>query len=399
MIRKGIELGPEQEMALLAAGTETRRHANGARLESLADQVDWSLLANLLARARLLPTLGPRILEIAGEKASAGFEQDVAASVEAVSRQDALFMLICGRLMETLGAAGIRAALLKGPALGEELYGEPGRRTSSDIDLLVPVERLEEAVRLVGDLGYAAPTDPLELNGRPLLHFAMLHEHGEMPAVELHWRIHWYEDSFARERLLPPTPQGLDWRPQPVDQLASLLLYYARDGLGSLRQATDLGAWWDRFGDDLPPGGLETLVETYPELGPAVAAAARVAERTIGLPAERVLRRNGRLGPRGRLAVRLADPRPYVTPQQFYAEIGLIDGLLTPRRGLRAFVRRQVAPSHEVIREHVERAQGAHVTTRAGYAARVLGRYAIAFGRLLRVPGASRLRFGPSPAS
>lgn len=393
------QLRPEQEMALLAAATETRRSGERARLESLAGQVDWSLLSDLLALARVLPTLGPRILEAVGETASARFDEEVAASVEAIRRQDTLFMLICERLLETLRAAGIPAALLKGPALGERLYGEPGRRASSDIDLLVPVERLGEAVEIVSGLGYAPPTDPLEENGRPLLHFAMLHGQGELPSVELHWRIHWYEDRFARDRLLPPTATDRDWQPERADELAALLLYYARDGLSSLRQATDLGTWWDRFGAELAPGDLDELIDSYPELRLAIMAAVRAAERTVGLPANAVLRRNDRLGPRGLLAVRLADPRPYITPQQFYAEIGLIDGLLTPRRGLRAFFRRQIAPSREVIREHVERANGAHVTSRAGYATRVLGRYAIAFGRLLRLPGAKRLRFGSSPLS
>lgn len=52
----------------------------------------------------------------------------------------------------------------------------------------------------------------------------LVHERGELPLVELHWRMHWYEQDFARERLLPPAedPMG-DWRPAPVDELATLL--------------------------------------------------------------------------------------------------------------------------------------------------------------------------------
>lgn len=386
-------------MILLAAGTAVRRDANRARIESLARQADWTLLASLLDRVRVLPTLGPRLVELAGEAASTGFRETVAACVEAVRRRDALLTLIGERLVGTLAAAGIAAAPLKGPALGEALYGEPGRRLSTDIDLLVPGERLEEAVEVVAGLGYMTPTDARGRDGRPLLHFAMAHERGELPAVELHWRIHWYEERFARERLLPPVPDEPGWRPRPADELAALLLYYARDGFSGLRQATDLGAWWDRRGVDLAAGELDASLDSYPQLRPAVAVAARVAQRTVGLPADRVLQRRRKLGPRGRLALRLADPRPYATPQQLYAEIGLIDGLLTPRGGLRAFLRRQVVPPGDVIREHVERAYDAQVTSTAGYAMRVLGRYAIAIGRLLRVPGTSRLRFGPSPAS
>jgi hypothetical protein len=88
--------------------------------------------------------------------------------------------------------------------------------------------------------------------GLPLLHFVLVHERGELPPVELHWRVHWYERSFARERLLPPAvdPPG-DWRPAPADELAALLLFYARDGFIDLRLASDLGAWWDVHGAEL----------------------------------------------------------------------------------------------------------------------------------------------------
>ena len=182
----------------------------------------------------------------------------------------------------------------------------------------------------------------------------------------------------------------------PTDALIALLLFYARDGLCGLRQAADLAAWWDRFGDKVSSSGLDDTLCSYPQLRPAVVAAARVAERTIGLPSRRLLPHDGELGLRGRIAAALANPRPYATPQQLYAEIGLIDGLLTPRGGVRAFLRRQVVPPREVIRDHADRVQGARITSRAGYAWRVLGRYAIALGRLLCIPGTKALRFSVS---
>ena len=124
--------------------------------------------------------------------------------------------------------------------------------------------------------------------GLPLLHFALVHERGELPPVELHWRVHWYERSFARERLLPPAVDPLDdWRPAPADELAALLLFYARDGFVDLRLATDLGAWWDVYGAELPPGALDELLHSYPAFAHAIPVALRVAERLVGLPAAR----------------------------------------------------------------------------------------------------------------
>jgi hypothetical protein len=383
-------LGAEQELILLSAATRQRREAQRQRIEVLVGAVEWPALTEQLAHARLLPTLGPRIGELGGDRVPAEFREAVSASVMACQRQDALLLLIGQQAIAALRERDIAAAALKGPGLGEELHGEAGRRLSSDIDLLVPATRLREAVAVAAELGYERPTDPVEQNGLPLLHFAM--PHGELPAVELHWRIHWYEDRFAEERLLPPAGADDGWRPEPVDRLIALLLYYARDGFTGMRQATDLAAWWDRFGDGFGDGELEARLAAYPQLRPAVSAAARVADRMVGLPSAHLLNGSG-LGGRGRVAVALADPRPYATMQQLYAEIALIDGLLTPRGGFGAYLGRQIAPSTEVIQDHTDKSLGAHMTSRAGYAMRILGRCALALGRLLRIPGTLAPRF------
>jgi hypothetical protein len=373
----------EQQVILLSAATAAHRRTVRNSIEGQLARVDWSLLAGMLRGQRLLPTLGPRILELAGEAAPGEFGTAVASAIEETRRQDALLQLISARTMGALADAGIGSTALKGPTLGEALYGEAGRRLSSDIDLLVAAEHLGGAVEVVRGLGYAKPTDYVDSSGLPLLHFALVHERDELPPVELHWRVHWYETRFARERLLAPDGAP-DWRPAPVDELAALLLFYARDGFTGLRQATDLGAWWDAFGAELSPAALAESARSYPALAPALAAALTAAERTVRFPAERAIGGGVALGARGRIAVRLADPHPYDSQAQLFAEIGLIDGLLAPPRGLWAFVRRQVAPPAEVIREHVEKAHRGRATSTLGYSLRVLGRYALTITRLLR---------------
>lgn len=373
----------EQQVILLSAATAAQRAAMRDRIEPQLARIDWSLLVGMLRGQRLLPTLGPRVLELAGAAAPEEFGAAVAGAIEETCRQDALLQLISARTEAALADAGIRSSPLKGPSLGEALYGEAGRRLSSDIDLLVAAEHLEGAVEVVRGLGYARPTDYIYSGGLPLLHFALVHERDELPPVELHWRVHWYETRFAPERLLAPSG-ALEWRPAPIDELTALLLFYARDGFTGLRQATDLGAWWDAFGAELSPGALAEMARSYPALAPALGAALTAAERTVRFPAERAIGAGVPLGARGRLAVRLADPHPYESQAQLFAEIGLIDGLLAPPRGLWAFVRRQVAPPAEVIREHVEKAHRGRATSTLGYSLRVLGRYALALTRLLR---------------
>lgn len=346
---------------------------------------DWSLVADMLRRRRLLSLLGPRLVEFAGDQTVSEFSSEVSQALDTGRRQGVFLQTIAERVMAALANAGIGCTPLKGPVLSEVLYGDPGRRSSSDIDLLVAREKLRSAVEVVRELGYRAPTDHIDEHGLPLLHFALTHERDQLPPVELHWRIHWYERSFASERLLAPSGELTSiWRPAPIDELTALLLFYARDGFIDLRLATDLGACWDIHSTGLQPGALDEVIRAYPALKHVLLVAATVAERTVGLPLGRLTEHGVKLGSRSRIAARLAAPSPRASQTQLYADMGLIDGLLTPPKGFKAFLRRQVIPPREVLDEHARKAQRQRASSTLGHSMRVLGRYGLAIARLLR---------------
>jgi hypothetical protein len=377
----------EQQLILLCAGTAARRRAMREQARRLVVEVEWSRLAETLRRRKLLTVLGPRVLELAEGSASDGFAEAVEQALEAGRLRGVFLQLLSLRVKAMLADAGIRCAVLKGPLLGEAIYGDPGRRLSGDVDLLVAPEQLQAAVEVVRGLGYGAPTDYVQEGGLPLLHFVLAHERGELPPMELHWRVHWYERAFACERLLPPAedPSG-DWRPAPADELAALLLFYARDGFVGLRLAADLSAWWDVYGDALPPGALDGLLVSHPALARVIPAAACAAEKVVGLPAERILGSARKLALRERVAVRLANPNPHSSQSQLYADIGLIDGLLTPPGDFGAFVRRNVLPPHEVLEQQARHAARRRARSPLGRGVGVLGRYGLTMTRLLRAP-------------
>jgi Uncharacterised nucleotidyltransferase len=377
----------ERQLILLSAGTAARRRAMGERADRLTAEVDWPRLAETLRLRRLLPTLGPRIVELAEGRASDDFAATVEQAIATGRRHGAFLQLMSLRAIAVLADAGIRSTALKGPFLGESIYGDPGRRPSSDIDLLVSPEQLQTAVEVMRGLGYGAPADHVYDCGLPLLHFTLVHERGELPPVELHWRVHWYERSFARERLLPPAVDPLgEWRPAPADELAALLLFYARDGFVGLRLAGDLSAWWDVYGADLPPGALDELLGAYPAFARVIPVAVLVAERTVGLPAARIVGEMPKQGLRERMAVRLANPNPRSSSSQLYADMGLIDGLLMPRGGFGAFVRRQVLPPPEVLDQQARHGARRRARSSLGRGAGVLARYGLTMARLTRAP-------------
>jgi hypothetical protein len=377
----------ERQLILLSAGTATRRAELSNHAERLAGEVDWHLLTATLAARNLLTILGPRLSDLARSHGGEELSRSVESALAGRRYQSVFLQLLGARVTSLLAQAGIRASPLKGPQLGERIYGDPSRRPSSDVDLLVPADRLQEAVEVVRSIGYHAPADEVDADGLPGLHLAMVHERRELPPVELHWRVHWYESSFAGERLLAPDgADPLTWRPAPGDELAALLLFYARDGFVDLRLAADLGAWWDVYGERVDPGALSELSASYPALARALAVSAAVAHKLVGLPAVRLLAGMPKPGLRDRGAIRLANPNPHTSRAQLYADIGMIDALLMPRGELGAFIRRQVLPSRTVLEERTRVTKQRRGGTRPGHAVRVVTRYAFTAARLVRAP-------------
>ena len=369
----------EQQLILLSAGIAAHRQDRRERARGLMGEVDWSRLAETLRLRKLLPALGPRILELAEGQPSEDFAAAVGQALEAGRRQSALLQLISLRLMAMLAEAGICCKPLKGPMLGEAIYGDPGRRLSSDIDLLVAPEQLQAAVEVVRGLGYQAPTDHV---GRRTACRCCTSCSCTSEGSCHRWSCTGVctgtsgtsrRSGCCHPRLISPAAGVRN----PSTSSPALLLFYARDGFIDLRLATDLSAWWDVYGVDCPPGGLDQLLSEYPALARVISAAIEAAEQIVGLPARKVIGDRNRLGIRGRMAVRLANPNPHSSVSQLYADIGLIDGLLTPPGDFGAFVRRQVLPPREVIDQQARHASRRRVRCRLSRGVGVLVRYGL----------------------
>lgn len=95
-----------------------------------------------------------------------------------------------------LEAAGLRALLLKGPALAQQTTGQAWSRGEGDVDLLVAPADLPAAVAVLADLGFHSPPGlfPRELRSfwgryaRWASHELSLHRAGS-PWLDLHWAL------------------------------------------------------------------------------------------------------------------------------------------------------------------------------------------------------------------
>lgn len=91
-----------------------------------------------------------------------------------------------GRILDVLQASGIAAVPLKGPLLGERLYGGDGVRSSSDLDVLVPYLQVRPALAAVASLGYQTETATLE---RALARDHNIALDNIAPPLELHFHL------------------------------------------------------------------------------------------------------------------------------------------------------------------------------------------------------------------
>jgi hypothetical protein len=361
-------LAVEHEAALRLAGTEQRRTAGRATIRRLLEQANAKRFEEFLARQRLLGLVGTRAQEVAGDVLPASFFERVAAVVEESRRLALGQAAVTQRLWSALEAAGIRCVPVKGPGLAARAHGDPGLMSSRDIDLLVAGEQLEHAIEVVAQEGYRPAAQEIPAT-RPDLHVALAHPRG-LPDLELHWRLHWYEDRFASSLLAAAEPDAADGRvAPPAYELAALLLFYARDGFAGLRLAATIAAWWDRYGGAVPNAGPERIANAHPELRGALAAAVVVAERTVGVPLATKIRPPAR--ERSVLfAVRLANWDLRGDPDQVGANVALVDWLLAPRGGGSASARRRLVPG------------GRADLDRVLHPAKLVARFGIALSRL-----------------
>jgi hypothetical protein len=381
MLAGSHTVSQEHELALLLVGTRAARAGRVERIRELAARMDYDVLETLMREQGMLTLIGQRLREVANDALPDSFQRRL-DEYEAAARQQGLYQqMLTIRLIAALEEEAIRVLPLKGPLLGERLYGDVGARVSADVDLLVGKEELAHAVEVLIGLGYEP--HPYASGGarRPVLHERLVH--ASLPEVEMHWRVHWYEERFSADLLAKAAADGEGWLvAQPTDELVQLLLIYARDGFAGLRLPADLAAWWDRYGHELDSDGLVRVTERNRAIERTLATATQMAERLVGLPARSLLP-GSVLSLASRRAMRLANWSLQGREGQISANVSLVDWALSPPGHLRDLVRRHLIISREDLLTRWPEARSSSarmLRARTLHALRVIGRYAIAFG-------------------
>jgi hypothetical protein len=372
----GTRRTPEEELVVALV-----RHASGVgRLDDsyLGAEISWPALAGLLDRLRLLELAGGSLVELRQLRAPDALTEHVARLRRRAARWTAVQDLALSRVLGALTGAGVRAAPIKGVALAAEAFGRPDVRPSADLDVLVEPGDLDRAVETLVRLGWDPPEDLVGPDGMPGHHFRLAS--ARSPWVELHWRVHWYESSFAPRALARARPSDGGLRMTAEDHLAIVLLVYARDGLRGLRLAADIAALTvslDRRGERR----LDPSLLAGPLRRPLIAASLAV-EAILGISPVAGLGPAARPDRRIRTAVSLADPLLRVSDRRAWLEPSLADVLLAPSRGTATAVGRQFLPRTTAIPDRPGAGAIRRSAARPEHVARVARGYLQAVPRL-----------------
>jgi hypothetical protein len=115
--------------------------------------VDWNEFLRLAEQHGVLP-LAARNLIGHGCELPAEIDQRLRSEYEANLRRSLWFTSELARIAQHFERRRLRVVPYKGPALAQSLYGDPGLRSFSDLDFLVPAADFERAKTVLAEMGY-----------------------------------------------------------------------------------------------------------------------------------------------------------------------------------------------------------------------------------------------------
>jgi hypothetical protein len=209
--------------------------------------------------------------------------EDARAQVAAGLRIRTLSLAV----IDILARRGIIPVMLKGYALASRLYPEqPLGRPSSDVDVLIPGERLGDAATALSALGLKRQEDPSLEN--PFEEHHHLSFHGPIGLVEVHFRLFTgfgggcFDDKAVLQRALPAVLEGRAIRLlAPEDEFVYLATHAANHAFLRASWLVDLerylhtspGLDWNVMGTRARASGFSS----------AVAASLSALERLMGV--------------------------------------------------------------------------------------------------------------------
>jgi hypothetical protein len=272
-----------QARRTVVAAISAQPPISGPPLGSLLSDCDLEEVVHLA----ISQGVAGRAMESLGELLPSGPRARLLAQV----REDALrhfgFLTMLDTFSTAFEAADVDWVVLKGPVLAEIIYGATSRGYT-DLDLMVPVRQLRQAIAALETAGADLPvTDWAEKTRTAYGELSMAY--AGTPFVDLHW--HLVNTGPARQRYALPVGEVMErrqrvrlgpleaWSLEPTDFAIHIALHASFSGTHRLRRLLDI----ERTLANRPPD-WDALVERCRSwrVGLPVSVALNRARETIG---------------------------------------------------------------------------------------------------------------------
>ena len=194
---------PEHDLLMSCVRTAFSNHRTDPP-PALPEAVDWNRFVDLCEWHNVAP-LAYRALPAACPGAIPPAAMNRLRNLCHNNTARSLFLASeLSRILRAFESSGIPAYPFKGPALSVMLYGDPARRQSKDLDILIPKEALHRAMKLLDARGYKAQNAldgaRLSAHRRTEYEAAFFRRDGKLQ-VELQWAVVPAYFGFDHERL------------------------------------------------------------------------------------------------------------------------------------------------------------------------------------------------------
>ena len=253
-------------------------------------EIDWQALLAACDYHQVAPSVFGRLQEL-GVPTPSPVIQSLRERLYRIAAYNHFLAERLVRWVSRLEQEGIRALVLKGPAVAIAAYGDLSLRQYEDIDLLVRRDQVGRAVEMLLAQGF----EPVRGHtGRhksvDRYHEVTLQAPGGSYTVDLHWQLAPpYASRFGPavsevwERAEPlPLPHGTVSVPSRPDLFVALCQHGARHRWWQLKWLFDVAELLRRS-DEMDWYGLEQSMKARPMAQPAASLAALLAQDLLGL--------------------------------------------------------------------------------------------------------------------
>ena len=161
-------------------------------LERLSEEVNWQLFLEYAIHHRVYPTLYRQLKNYKDQLKVPTF---IMQSLEQLYKENTFKMLQLSAEMNEIGKffaeRDIDILFLKGPTIAQDLFGDISLRTSKDLDILIPIEQLENVKCILKELGYEQTTFIESLFNEWKWRYkdiSFYHPQKQI-LIEVHWRL------------------------------------------------------------------------------------------------------------------------------------------------------------------------------------------------------------------